>query len=90
MKVNTNREFQFVWLAHSILNAAGMVTRVFEEGSREDDPFVSAAVQEPYIVLRSKIGKVSVYHGDAAAMTLKQLYRPPDGETVSAVNEFMM
>jgi hypothetical protein len=90
MQVNAIYELLSVLLAKLVLNAAGVVTQVYDEESREDDPFVSATVQEPYIVLRTNTGKVSVYHGDAAAMTLKRLYRPPDGETVSAVNEFMM
>jgi len=80
----------FVLLAEFALPTAGDVTQVYDEESRKDDPFVAATVQEPYIVLRTNTGKVSVYHGDAAAMTVKQLYRPPDGDTVSVIGSFVI
>ena len=49
----------------------------------EGDSISSASISEPYVTVLTEGGHVSVFHGDASTLEMKQLYRPPDGEPVS-------
>ena len=54
----------------------------------DGDLLNSASILEPYVAVRTNAGRVSVFHGEASTMELKQLYRPPDGESVSDIAIF--
>lgn len=51
----------------------------------DGDSISSASISEPFVTVLTKAGHMSVFQGDASTLEMKQLYRPPDGETVSGV-----